>query len=114
LPRDDGEQRRSPVLTEQEPRHAADADPPERRDPQGEHEAWVELLPGLLDDPGRDGVDHLAVEEHHLEEHDEELDQDDLDDELDLSLLDSVDESLDAGEADNAQEEMEEPEQHPG
>src|SRR2546427_6953762 len=53
-------------------RHAADADPPERRDPQGEREAGVELFPGLLDDPGRDGVDHLAVEEHHLEEHDEE------------------------------------------
>ena len=74
----------------------------------------MKLLPGLLDDPGRDGVDHLAVEEHHLEEHDEELDHDDLGDELELLLPDGVDECLDAGEAAHDQQAEEEPEQRSG
>ena len=74
----------------------------------------MEAVPRLLDDPGRDGVDQLPIEEHHLEEHDEHFDQGDLDDELDLPLLDRLDQRLDAGEAAHDQQEQEAPEDHRG
>src|SRR5205814_6763703 len=61
-PRDEGEHRRCPELAEQEPRHAADTDPSERR--QGKRDPEAQLHTRLLRDPRRQRVDELTVEEH--------------------------------------------------
>src|SRR2546426_10189 len=82
LPGNEGQKRRRAVLSEQEPGHAADADPSEGRHRQREPDPQAEALAGLLRDPGRDRIHQLAIQEHDLEEHHEQLDQDHLDDQL--------------------------------
>ena len=105
-PRDEGEHGRCSELPEQEPGHAADADPAERR--QQERDGEAELHARLLRDPRRQRVDQLPVEEDDLEEHHEQLHDHHLCDELPLPLLHGVHQRLYAREAPHDEQQEEE------
>src|SRR5213594_3631998 len=105
-PRDKREHRRRSELAEQEPRHAADTDPTERRQQERDREA--QLHTRLLRNPRHQRVDELPVEEYDLEEHHEQLHDDHLDDVLPLPLLQSVHQGLNAREATHDEQQQEE------
>src|SRR6185503_8994390 len=67
LARENGDERRRAEAAEEEPGHTADAEPAERRESEHRSDAELDLATRLLRDPGRDGVDELAVEEDDLE-----------------------------------------------
>ena len=94
------------MLREEKPGHPANPQPAEGRQGEREDDPRPEFLPRLLRDPGCDRVHQLSVQEHDLEDHDEQFDEDHLNQKLVLPLLDGVREGLDAGKASGNEDEQ--------
>src|SRR2546423_2228563 len=111
LPREDCHQCRRSEATEQEPRHTAYAQPAKGCKGEGRGKSELNRTTRLRGDPRRDGVDQLAVEENHLEEHYRALDNEHLYYSSRLLRLDCFSHDLHAGEASRHQHEQEHPQQ---